>query len=93
MSHRFQIIIEGDAELTIKELWPDDDAPENPTAEDVRALMESSGRRDRVLRDWMLLDDLDVTVLDNATGKHVRVWDRFAPRVGLGDTEQNTERT
>lgn len=53
---RFQIIFTVDATLDIYDLWPDDDAPENPTAEDVRALIEAGGGILQVTKDWNLAD-------------------------------------
>lgn len=56
MSKRFEIMYEVSAELTVEELWPDGDAPANPTAADVYGLIKSSGGFVRVLRDWNLED-------------------------------------
>lgn len=70
MSDRvFTITVEGDYELTVNEIWPDGDAPENPTAEDVKEQLESQGPKYRVLDDWGI-SDYDVSV------EGVKVWPR-----------------
>lgn len=56
MSKRFEIMYEVSAELSVEELWPDGDAPANPTEADVYRLIKSSGGFVRVLRDWNLED-------------------------------------
>jgi hypothetical protein len=53
-SKRFQITYHVDVELYANELWPDGDAPENPTVSDVRRLIHKSGGIYRVLDDWNL---------------------------------------
>lgn len=58
----FNITIEASADLEIEDLWPDGDAPENPTVEDVEKLIESDGGPKRILRDWNLDSDLAVDV-------------------------------
>ncbi len=51
---RFQITYTVDATLDADALWPDGDAPENPTAADVRELIENEGGILRVIDDWNL---------------------------------------
>lgn len=70
MSGGFEISIEASVYLTVEEIWPDGDAPEDPIAADVKALLEKSGPKMRVLRDWDLLQDVDVYV------ETERVWER-----------------
>lgn len=53
---RFRISLRIDSELSVDELWPDGNAPEDPTTDDVRALVEEDGGIRRVLRDWNLID-------------------------------------
>ena len=60
MTKRFSITIEGEYDFTVEELWPDGDAPENPTAADVRQLIKDSGGVRAVIRDWGLDMDLHV---------------------------------
>jgi hypothetical protein len=43
MSKAFTLSITGSVTLTVEQIWPDGDAPENPTVEDVRARVESWG--------------------------------------------------
>lgn len=64
----FNVHLEADYWLSLAEIWPDGDAPNEPTADDVKAAMEKCGPKQRVLDDWMLLDDLDVDV------NGVKVW-------------------
>lgn len=63
---QFSIRFETEATLTVDEIWPDGDAPENPTAEDVRAVFLESCRNDvlRGLEDWDLVDRYDDIQLD-----------------------------
>lgn len=56
------IHIETDVTLSVNEVWPDGDAPDEVTAAAVSAVMEAGGTKSRVLRDWCLLDDVDVDV-------------------------------
>jgi len=45
--------------FSVNELWSDGDAPENPTIEDVKALIDKCGGVKRVLHDWNLIDRFD----------------------------------
>lgn len=58
----FNVHIESDMALTVNEIWPDGDAPFNPTTEDVVRVMEAAGSKRSVLRDWELLQDVTVDV-------------------------------
>lgn len=60
MSKKFVISIVVDETLGIEELWPDGDAPENPTAEDVQLLIEDCGGAEMIIRDWNLEVEVDV---------------------------------
>lgn len=44
------------ADLTVEQIWPDGDAPANPTAKDVERVIEKDGGWGRVIRDWDLDD-------------------------------------
>lgn len=57
-----------DLQIKVSELWPDGDAPEYVTAEVVKALLESEGSKGHVLRDWDLVDALDVNVFSTYIG-------------------------
>jgi hypothetical protein len=59
---KFRIMIECDVELTVAQLWPDGDAPENPTDDDVLELIEECGGVERVLGDWNLDESLTLDV-------------------------------
>jgi len=51
----------GSCTLTIADIWPDGDAPKNPTAQDVVDLIDDSGGASHVVRDWALLDGIQIT--------------------------------
>ena len=47
--------------LTLEEVWPDGDAPKNPTAEDViKRMKETAGTPANCVKEWLLVDDLVV---------------------------------
>lgn len=48
--------LEGAHDLTVEEIWPDGDAPENPTLADVIAVVQKHGNGGplRLARDWNL---------------------------------------
>jgi hypothetical protein len=61
---KFRITFTVDVFLGVDAIWPDGDAPENPTADDVRELIEDEGGIVRVIDDWNLAVcdyDYDVT--------------------------------
>ena len=58
----FYVTISADFELSVEDVWPDGDAPENPTADDVAQVMRDGGSCRTVLRDWNLDDDYVVAV-------------------------------
>ncbi len=59
----FEIWVEGPTyHLSTNEIWPDGDAPENPTDTDVIEAMKSYGRPFEVIRDWALDDGLEIHV-------------------------------
>lgn len=67
-----------EAQFTVDELWPDGDAPEHPTVEDVHRLIEECGGLERVIDEWDLIErgaTFDITEWPPA---HLR--DRFAAR-------------
>lgn len=57
MTKKFTINIECSVDMDLDELWPDGDAPENPTAKDVENLIEKSGGPVGIIDDWNLRDD------------------------------------
>lgn len=55
----FGISLEGEEYLTVDQIWPNGDAPDNPTIEDVEDVLSEYSPLDLV-KDWNLR--LDVTV-------------------------------
>lgn len=62
---QFTISINGEVELTPEEIWPDGDAPENPTVEDVLEQMQKSGSKENFMSSWNLGDEIDIMVSGN----------------------------
>lgn len=46
-------------DFSIDEVWPDGDAPDNPTVEDVWNVIRECGGPRKVLEDWDLIDLVD----------------------------------
>lgn len=67
----FHFSISCDVSLEVKDIWPDGNAPENPTVDDVLAVIKKDGGARRILDDWSLLEDLSLTVSDGKTSKDV----------------------
>lgn len=61
---RFLIDLHGSWDLAVEDIWPDGDAPENPTAEMVAQRMRDYGPMMYTLREWCL-DPQEVTVFGN----------------------------
>ena len=65
MSQRFTIVFGGSVELLVSEIWPDGDAPKDPTIADVLEAMGGSAHsKTYLLDDWNLEKDLRVYVND-----------------------------
>lgn len=66
MSRKKQFVfsVSGSVTLSVDEIWPDGDAPENPTADDVRCVIAEEGGFGRVLGDWSLEDAFDFDVFE-----------------------------
>jgi len=62
---RFILDMNLSVTLSIQQIWPDGDAPENPTAADVIAAIKESDEFSplEALRDWNLDDDVQLTVM------------------------------
>jgi hypothetical protein len=60
MSEDFHITIEGDWVLARDQIWPDGDGPENPTVDDVRAVLPDNVSL--LISEWNLRPDVDVWV-------------------------------
>lgn len=65
MAEIFQVSITNDFDLSVEEVWPDGDAPENPTAEDVMEQMKREGSVHRLLGNWDMLYGVQVDVTDS----------------------------
>ncbi len=63
---RFQITITADHDLAIDEIWPDGDAPENPTVDDVKRRIQECGGARGLWRDWGFDTDPEVDVCEVA---------------------------
>ena len=61
----FNFSISADIWLDVSAIWPDGDAPENPTVADVLAVIAESGGAERVIRDWDLDHEIVLTVSDD----------------------------
>lgn len=58
----FCVEVEGLMNMDVNELWPNGDAPKNPTAADVVKVVEENGSLYRFVQDWGVLDVLEVSV-------------------------------
>lgn len=56
MTKKFRITYTLDVTLDEGDIWPDGDAPENPTAEQVTTLIQKEGGFPKVISDWNLDD-------------------------------------
>lgn len=65
-----EIHVEAENNLAVGDVWPDGDAPDEITADAIKELMESSGSKRKVLREWLLDDDLDVTIVVTRRNPH-----------------------
>jgi len=61
-------VIFPEVQLTVEEIWPDGNAPENPTAEDVVAQMRATGSVSNVMSEWGLMP-VEFDVFGNHDGK------------------------
>lgn len=68
----FNFQIEASLYLSVDEIWPDGDAPENPTADDVAQVIEQCGGLRAVIRDWDLDQHVSLTIDGNNTMSTVR---------------------
>ena len=58
----FLVSFSGSTAMTVDEVWPDGDAPDEPTAADVVAVMRTCGPPIRMVDEWSLADYLEVWV-------------------------------
>ena len=67
----FHFEIRYDVSFSVDEIWPDGDAPEDPTLDDVMAVLKQCGGKRVVLRDWSMDDDLQLYVSDDKGTRNV----------------------
>ena len=68
------LYFEIDDYYTAEGFWPDGDAPENPTIDDVLAVIKKCGGPRRMLDDWNMYDGASMGVtLDGETPGHAVV--------------------
>lgn len=68
MSKRFESTMDGSVVLSADDIWPDGDAPQNPTARDVLNVLKSQGRLLDVLVDWNLDEEFGLVVREVSGG-------------------------
>jgi len=70
------VISFSDIELDLDDIWPDG-APENPTPEDVIAVMEEAeyAHPMHVIREWLLIESLFVRAAEDEDGEGEVEWD------------------
>lgn len=62
MSDIFYLRLEVDAVLRVEDIWPDGDAPADPTVDDIRAVLHAAGHPLEVADDWgMNVGEWEVT--------------------------------
>lgn len=53
---KFQLSYTINVVLSVDDIWPDGDAPENPTVADVEKVIDACGGWQRIVSDWNLDD-------------------------------------
>jgi len=61
MDSHFYLYIDGSAVVSVKDLWPDGDAPEQPTEDDIRDALSEFSIEDLIQR-WVPDLTYDVSV-------------------------------
>lgn len=73
---RFVIEFSGEATLSVDQIWPDGNAPENPTVDDViKAMKDDAHSVDQLLDEWNLDECLSMwvwAVFDRGNMKEVK---------------------
>jgi hypothetical protein len=69
----FHFSVESHFDLDIDEIWPDGDAPENPTVDDVAAVCEKYAPISRWMSDW---DLAPFRVFLDGPGKSIEVFSK-----------------
>lgn len=67
---KFALNIVGTIMMDGEDFWPEGEAPENPTVEDVLAMIQIAGGLRGVFLDWSLCDDVRLMVVkeDGSSG-------------------------
>lgn len=65
MSKLFTVSISFDYDFSIDELWPNGDAPENPTVQDVVDLINKCGGVSKIICDWDIDRNLECIIKDD----------------------------
>jgi len=73
MTRAVIVDLTASVELSEAECWPDG-APDDWTVDDLRQAMEAGGSKVNVLRDWMLLEDIEVVITEDDDGESTEVW-------------------
>jgi hypothetical protein len=60
MTNQDFIVVFPECSLSVNNIWPDKDAPDNPTAADVVEQMRKCGSATSVIKEWNLLDSFEV---------------------------------
>lgn len=78
----FTIEINMSESLKVDQIWPDGNAPENPTVEDVKALFFKDRDVHRTCEDWgFQITKGDVTITDNNTDDFIRRLEEARQRI------------
>lgn len=77
LPQRFSIEFDGGSVLSVEDIWPDGDAPENPTTQDVAVRIAESGWPERFLTEWNMAELLRVWVIPTAGGSAKSVEVKF----------------
>ena len=77
VSHNPFVISFPDVRLSVNDIWPDGDAPDNPTPDDVIEAMEGTGYSTpaSVVREWELIKSLFILHRNDETGIKEVEWD------------------
>lgn len=65
----FSFEVRGSVSIGVDDIWPDGDAPENPTAEDVQREIAKSGDLCTAMLDWSIDDDFQLVAFGPFGGK------------------------
>lgn len=68
----FHFSIECDVSLDVSDIWPNKNAPDDPTLADVLEAIRKAGGAAQIIRDWSLADDLCLTVSDGKNSEVVK---------------------